>query len=230
MKQISILSGLTNEAQKALTKKVNELFGASDGFLEYLQEISLSIWANTAIEENKSWGPMYASALRKSKSGDVARVYVDESDSRYKFVEMMEEGVKPWSIRDALLNSKKVRYSKTGARYIAVPFRWKTPTQQGGEKPLSSFAGNIPRDVYQIVKAGGRLGGGWGNLSGLKRYGSEKHSQYMTFRMVSDNTPTSKWQHPGKRATPVYDKVYPMIIDKVNQSLEDMGVKMAGSI
>jgi hypothetical protein len=46
-----------------------------------------------------------------------------------------------------------------------------------------------------------------GKYSGMVKVGSEKHSQYLTFRRVSTNSDPRSWQHPGVKPRPVSEAV-----------------------
>lgn len=46
-----------------------------------------------------------------------------------------------------------------------------------------------------------------GQYSGMVRMGKGRHTQYMTFRRVSENSDPSSWMHPGVEAKPIRDAV-----------------------
>jgi hypothetical protein len=229
MRVVSILTGLNEELQEKFFE-VMENFSPErmDNLRSLLTGIIYDVWTESAIDVSPSLGPSYAKTIKIKESG-LGTVYADEGHHSYKFVEMMEDGVSPWSIRDALLKSTKVKISKRGVKYIIVPFKYRTPTKKGEGKVLSSFAGVIPSDVYSLVKAGGKVTEG--KLAGLKRYGGKQHGQYFTFRMVSENTPSNKWRHPGKSPTPVYPDIVNNIQGVVTDTITNMilGIKNASN-
>lgn len=46
-----------------------------------------------------------------------------------------------------------------------------------------------------------------GKYSGMVRMGNKRHSQYLTFRRVSENSDPASWQHPGVKPRPVTEAV-----------------------
>lgn len=189
------------------------------------------IWQAEAMRTPTEWGGKYADAIKIDiGSSGFAKVYVDEGSTDPRtgkpnilFVNLVEDGMKSFSIKDALLKSDKVHISAKGTRYIHVPFRWRVPVK--GQAPASGFAGTMPKAVYDVVKGGGKLGefsmksptGKMVSLAGLQRYGGGGQSQYLTFRTVSEKS--KGWQHPGKRPTPVFDKVLSKVESMIEQFL-----------
>ena len=222
MSVISIFHGLSIEAQKQFEQLFKEFPKAVNNLSGVLADNALSIWAERAINKSASYGPGYASTLRIELKGPLeSKVYSDEKSDAYKYVKIMEDGIAPWSIRDALLNGPHAKTTVNGIRYNIVPFRWATPSK-GSAKKLPGYAGVLSKDIWSAAKEGKRLNKDYGNLSGLKRYGGAKHGQYMTFRMVTDNTQESKWMHPGKTATPVFDEILPIITEMVEKTVKNI--------
>jgi hypothetical protein len=62
-------------------------------------------------------------------------------------------------------------------------------------------------------------------LHGLVKAGSPRHTQYMTFRTVSEKTPQFKWIHPGFKAHPVFDKVLASTMPEIQKRLKDAMMK-----
>lgn len=62
-------------------------------------------------------------------------------------------------------------------------------------------------------------------LHGLVKSGSPRHTQYMTFRTVSEKTPQFKWIHPGFKAHPVFDKVLASAMPQIEKRLKDAMMK-----
>lgn len=154
------------------------------------------------------WGERYSRAIEVepiTPGGGKGRVYIDDGSPEMLFVNMVESGVRSWSIKDALLKGKAARRNKElyGNTFVTVPFRQRTP---GGRGPASSsFAGDIPSDVYERAKRGESIGPEAGKLAGLTRVGGSQHSQFFTFRTVSENSPG--WVYPSVPATPVFEEV-----------------------
>lgn len=46
-----------------------------------------------------------------------------------------------------------------------------------------------------------------GQFSGMVKMGSKGHSQYLTFRRVSENSDPNSWQHPGVKPRPIREAV-----------------------
>lgn len=169
------------------------------------------------------WGEKYASTLQvkhiSGKSGGTAKVYVDERDENYRFVEYVEEGIKTWSIKDALKKGKaaqrNLRKSKTGMWYVHVPFRYRTPG--AGRATSSVFAGIMPQDVYEKAKRGEKIGGEYGKLAGLAKVSEGIHSQYLTFRTVSEKS--KGWQYPEKPPQHIFEKVQSKVESMVEKTI-----------
>jgi len=179
-----------------------------------------SYWASQAIDEGGGWGRRYAGVLMVEpvpKGGGKGSVYADDSNPDYMFVLMVENGVRSWSIKDALLASDKVRYKKEAPHrlrtYIVVPFRWRTPQGSTGNKAQASsnFAGVMPEEAHETALRGGVVSEQQAralkkvNLAGLKRFGEAGHGHYLTFRVVHEDSPG--WQYPDIPAAPVYERV-----------------------
>jgi len=168
------------------------------------------------------WGERYANTLKvetMTGKGGTARVYVDESHPDYLFVEMVENGVNTWSIKEALLAGKAARRNKAlyGTAFVRVPFRYHTPTKQ---RVSSTFAGVMPLDVYEAAKKDVSLGKEYGQFAGLKKYGEGVHSQYFTFRTVSANS--KGWIFPNKPATPVFSDVEKRVERMIEKAMVDL--------
>lgn len=190
------------------------------------------LWRKMAIglARHEGWGRKYAAAIQfepASKGSGRARVWADVAAddkttrvSNAIWVGIVEKGIKSWSIRDALLASKRVKRSRDGGRYIIVPFRWRTPA--GYKKSSEVFTGTMSKDIYKIVKTGVRLKGEeYGHMEGMQRYGGSLHGQYFTFRVVSDKTPTSAWQYPETPGTPVFEKVRAKVSGLIAATISD---------
>jgi len=228
-----VLSGPVGRMVAVILDRTRDtLPGISEKISIVIAQNAQKIWQAEAMKTPTAWGGKYADAIKIDVGASgFARVYVDESSTDPRtgkpnilFVNLVEDGMKSFSIKDALLNSEKVHISAKGTRYIHVPFRWRVPVK--GQAPASGFAGTMPKAVYDVVKGGGaKLGeytmksptGKMVSLAGLQRYGGGGHSQYLTFRTVSEKS--KGWQHPGKRATPVFDKVLSKVESMIEQFL-----------
>lgn len=167
------------------------------------------------------WGERYARTLKveyASGNNSSAKVYADESSDDFMFVELVENGVTQWSIKDALLSGKAARRNaaKYGVTFVRVPFRWRVP---GTVRQTSSFAGIMPQDVYELAKSGKTVGEEHGNLAGLRRVGGKRHGQFMTFRTVSQKS--KGWIYPNISATPVFEDVSRKAEEMIAKALEN---------
>lgn len=148
----------------------------------------------------------------------------------------LEYGLPPFDMKPYLLASKKARVGKRGQRYLRVPFRHGIP----GTATMQAMPPEIYRQVRRL-KPGQRLGesdigrrskltpaGGYtwttGPYSGMVKTGRARHTQYMTFRTVSDNSPASAWWHPGikekKIAHRTAEEVAPQIEREIAAALD----------
>lgn len=190
-----------------------------------------NIWKTEAVAAS-SWGDKYAQAIdmKPATPNGNALVYLNSETIDQKsgkpalmFAMMVENGVEPWSIKNALLESDKVRTTIHGIKYIIVPFPWRTPAKKGQGRPAAKFGGRImPNDIYKIIKGGGRLESDsekYGHMAGMVKYSKNNHSQYMTFRMVTENS--KGWQHPGKPATPVFERVAAQVERMIEETLNN---------
>jgi len=199
-----------------------------------------SKWASLAIDEAGGWGRRYAGTLMVDpiqEEGGEGAVYADQSSPDYMFVLMVENGVKSWSIKEALLASEKVRRKKTGPdigrAYIIVPFRWRTPQATTGNKAqaTSTFAGVMPKDAHEAALRGEAITPAMAeklenvNLAGLKRVSDTPHAQYFTFRMVTEDS--KGWQYPAIPGVPVFEIVKGMVEDAISKGIANYIEKFA---
>ncbi len=145
---------------------------------------------------------------------------------------IVEEGVKPFDMKQTHLSGPKVKVSKDGSKYITVPFRHQVPGQ-------TALADAMPRQVYEQAKRmaisrrnnilrkfftgrsyswGDRLpreyGGEkekphWttGRYTGMVKMTGRPHTSYLTFRRLSEKSKPEAWQHPGVDPRPVTQAV-----------------------
>lgn len=187
------------------------------------------IWMGVARSRanREGWGEKYAQSIRMqpmTAASSKAVVYTDEALDM--FVNLVEKGVRTWSIKDALLRGKaaKRNYLKYGTVFVRVPFRYRTPIKSGelreGTKQSSVFAGVLPQDIYNKVKNGIPLKGReYGKYAGLTRYDKGGHEQYYTFRTVSEKS--KGWQYPEIAGSNVYELTVSRAKELVNRYLND---------
>jgi len=197
------------------------------GVIQVLAQGMSEYWKSEANNAG-GWGTKYAKAIKYTVEGNKAEVYVDEdmvdkgsNKPSMMFVEMIERGMKSFSIKDALLASEKAKEGKDGVRYITVPFPVATPRKSGQGTMQRQFGGReMTAAMHKIVKSGGRLGKGstlpsGQDVSGLSQYNTRQlHSQYGIFRRVSEKS--KGWVHPGRGPSPVY----PSVLSEVNKQIQ----------
>jgi hypothetical protein len=217
---------LSEEKFSEIANKIDE---AMPGVIEYLIDSTYEMWRAEASGVSTGWGEIYASAIKRGKD----EVYLDEDMKTAKnkpalmFADMVEKGMKSFSIRDALLASDKAKVGPSGVKYITVPFPVRTPRSNKNVKMGSQFGGReMTQEIHKIVKGGGKIKAGTAtggqDISGLTKYVTrQRHEQYGIFRRVSENTPPDKWVHPGVPAEPVLDKVRAQINTEIQNVLRE---------
>lgn len=163
-----------------------------------------------------------------------------EVTSLSKHGRIIEEGIKPFDMKTTHLNGAKTKTGKDGSRYVTVPFRHSTPgnsvaanampeqVYQNAKTLATSRKNGVIRSWYDKNQYswGGRLpsskGGQrekphWstGRYTGMVKMGLSGHSQYLTFRRISENSPPEAWLHPGKEPRPVTEAVVENSRDEV---------------
>ncbi len=198
---------------------------------EIIADRAQAFWMNLARKSSKNkdgstskWGENYAKAIQKEElSGGGYKLFVDDNDPNFKSVKTVEEGIETWNIKDALLKGKAARRnaeeSPYGTLYVRVPFQWRTPakTEPGGK---TKFAGTMPRNIYEMVKRGEKIGEEAGVLAGLVKMGGPLHSQFMTFRTVSEKS--SGWIYPGREGVNVFEQVKKKVESMIKETIENM--------
>ncbi len=230
-----VLSGPLGAKVVELMAMLNEnVPKQAQGLLNTITDKAYELWYEEARSVPTGWGEKYAQAITvepAGPNGGFAKIYVDDgkTDPRtgkpaFLFVNLVEDGMKSFSIKEGLMKSDRVRTMTRkrdgkSIKFIIVPFRHRTPKK--GQAPASGFADVMPDDVYKIAKSGTVVRGEkYGKLSGLKRYDNEGggHGQFLTFRMVTEES--KGWQHPGKGATPVFDKVLEHVERMIAKTLQ----------
>jgi len=241
MVERTISDALENAASRLSEEQFNKIIEAVEagmpGVIQVIAQGTMEYWKSEARGAG-GWGTKYAEAISMRGEGGEAEVYLDEEKADpslkekkpfYMFAMMMEEGVDTWSIKDALLKSEKAKNGTDSKgnqiKYITVPFPVRTPKSDKGTKMASQFGGReMTREMYNIVKAGGRIKSGSimakgkeVNISGLARYTTPQlHGQYGIFRTVTSNS--RGWQYPHIPAEPVY----PRVLEKVNEVIQQV--------
>ena len=210
-----------------ITETVNESF---PGIVETITYGMMVHWRTEAHDCGTGWGEKYANAIDAKTDGNIGEVFIDEdmvdkqsNKPNIMFVKMVEEGMKSWSIKKALLASDKAKIGPSGVRYITVPFPVATPRKANQGTMQRRFGQReMTQEMYKIVKSGGKLKSGvlktGENVAGLVRYQTrQRHSGYGIFRRVSENS--KGWQYPTIGATPVYQKVLAEVNKRIHETI-----------
>lgn len=90
----------------------------------------------------------------------------------------------------------------------------------------NAWGQNVQRNTYQWGDRMGKTSVGWRSriqpegqeythttsvFSGMVRMGSPKHSQFMTFRVVSTNSPSNSWWSPAQEPRPIAQAVAQLV-------------------
>jgi len=230
----SVAQALEKAGHEATEDQFIQIANALDrgmpGVIQILGRGLLEQWRAEAVNAGP-WGGKYANAIKMKTDGNGVEIYIDEditdktsNKKNIMFAKMMEEGVKSWSIKDALLKSEKAKISHDGIKYIIVPFPIATPRKEGQGHMQAKFGKReMTQEMYKIVKSGGRLDSGTimsgdkeVNVAGLTKYTTRQfHSQYGIFRCITKDSPG--WQFPGVPRTPVLQKVLDKIQKEINE-------------
>lgn len=117
-----------------------------------------------AVYGAKLWGgekDAYAKSISWKMTGDFSAVV----EATYKHAEEIETGRPARDLKRMLNYSLKVRASKTGTRYLYIPFRHNTPGNDAHAKAM-------PQDIYDLAKqlAPSSITGQGTRLSGTGAY------------------------------------------------------------
>jgi hypothetical protein len=183
-------------------------------------------------------------------------------------VDRIEDGYGAFDMKPGLLNGPKSRPTADGkGRFNTVPMRHLTPQKSGAGG--ISVQMRMPNEVYAAAKKLGRSSqGGQGNMDwgdslnwdqlpasswngythqsniyqGMYRVGSDKHTQYLTFRRVSSQrtvktrngtktigSAANSWIHLGVSPNPVIEAVYNFCMPEVERNLLEIAEKAFGA-
>ena len=135
------------------------------------------------------------------------------------FANMVESGFGPFDMKVKMLAGPSAKTGKNGAKYVDVPFTWGNPlTKRGGAQKLPQLATQTLKDA--ITDAKNRLQSGQSKFAArgadtkpvngkfAKESGAMVQGEVSakgivsvgnatTVRRMSENSPASKWTHPG---------------------------------
>lgn len=208
-RMMNIFKGTSAEAVMALFEYSKETFPEEIAALSNsFGSEAYRLWS-LSLKDASLWGERAASTVNFEPAvpGSVVKVYADESHKNFLFMNMMEDGIKTWSIKNALLASKRAKTGAGGVKYMNIPFQFRTPGKK--DKAGSGFAGVMTGDVQELIRQGKSVGPEHGHMAGLKKFGGKGQEQFLTFRTVSEKS--QGWQYPAIPPTPVFEKVQKMV-------------------
>lgn len=133
-------------SQYSLSKE--EIEGMFDNIAKSLGTVYASKLENEAINGLNSTRRRYIQNIRIIDSGKLeSTVMLDYSKD--PLVRMIEEGQSAFDMKVYFLRSSKVKVSKSGKRYLTIPFRFST---SGAVGESEVFSGKMPSEVYDIVR------------------------------------------------------------------------------
>lgn len=129
------MSGVMAAAENVINEQVFPLLSqAVRGVAQQLQ----SNWQES-VYRAKLWSgekDKYASSITWRSTGPFSAVV----QSDYQYDEQIETGRPPYDLKQMLQKSQKVRQTKSGKRYLIIPFRHNVPEAEGGQ--------NMPTAIY----------------------------------------------------------------------------------
>ncbi len=143
------------------------------------------------------------------------------NQGKYNYLSVIEKGRAPYSIKNALLRSPRVRYGEKG-KYIIVPFLKsygrKVNAQNFDINSILRFAGNlkdqrnITRKKYTLIEIKTGSGNVFGIEQGPIKTGRMQYS-YVKYMTVSEES--NGWIYPKIKSQPIG----PILQKKVNNIL-----------
>jgi hypothetical protein len=214
----------TREAVKTSTEVVQRRW------IDYISGATVSYSGGTFVVHSVS-GQYMRSIIDGLKYPALGDPLTGEVGTTVPYASNIEDGVRPYDMKQTHLNGPKVKTAKDGSRYITVPFRHGTPGAVT-MKPM-------PESVYQhaknlaVSRRNGMLKTWWtgkkytwgdrlesqyggrrekphwstGRYTGMVKMAGFPHSQYLTFRRLSEKSDPRAWLHPGMEKRPVTQAV-----------------------
>lgn len=229
----TVANALEDASSFASEEQFNNIANAIEekmpGIIDILTYGMQEDWKSKAKKDSGTgWGEKYARAIKAKVTGNIGEIWVDETmidkssgKPSIMFTNMVEMGMKSFSIKDGLLASEKAKISADGIRYIVVPFPVRAPAKKSQGKMASHFGGReMTKEAYDLIKSGKRFTGklkSGQEVSGLTQYSTRQHhSQFGTFMCVSEKS--KGWIHPGVAASPVF----PSVLKEINIRIQEV--------
>lgn len=224
MKGIS-LDSITDEMEKGIQTGLHGIaMSAYDDIVQL---------ANENLETTRQ---DYIKSLEFQQTGHLYIITIREPGYYY------EEGFASFDQKPGLLHGPKSKVSKDGFRYNLVPFGHRKKDTTGMtpgpkksyyeeiNKVISSMHKIVPHEmrdrsgrvVGSIVAQASKdvTGYGAGMIKVSKQYDKAKSSTYLTFRAVSEKSPSNTWIHPGYHGLKAFDVVEKMVDDRIDQIIQ----------
>lgn len=167
------LSGLIQH-QRVITAEVMPLLSQA---VRAVAQQGAANWI-AAVRRAKLWSgekDAYAATIRYEMTSDFSAVIFSD----YKHAEAIESGRPARDLKKMLDTSTKVRQTKTGTRYLIIPFRHNTPGN-------TAHAPAMPPAVFKMVKSLelSKITGHTKRLSGTGAFSMKTQSPYMVRQRV----------------------------------------------
>jgi len=160
-----------------LDKKKQEIVKAAQKGLRQLTQQAFEEWQNIAAQKLKTTRRPYQDSLSFTMVGaELGEITLQAKDPKTNFIiNALENGVKPFSIRDAVLKKAKKHWPR--------------------KKPMSD---QQRKAMFFYLSKVGRLGLPPTEFSDVPfKTGGSKEGAVSSFWRISKNTESGKWAHPG---------------------------------
>ena len=124
---------------------------------EQVDQMANSVSKALTLEIHRNWVEVAKRDLNSTRNQYIrGLVIADEGNSVNTITltgslnNMLENGVSAFDMKNGFMKSQKVKYSKTGAWYLTIPFRFATPDALGENE---AFSGVLPQEIYDLVKS-----------------------------------------------------------------------------
>lgn len=208
-----------------LSLSEKEMKSFSGMILDRVADAYMYKWNKIVSENLRSTRATYQRGMDFRRIDDFNGVAVLEGKDDTRLALMIEEGATAYDMKEGFEKSDKVKTSADGGWYLTIPFRHATPEALGESAVFSGK--QMPQRVYEIAKenagspvtfeqlpaANQKLGMRaevkseqkvWAKYEhktpiyqGLQQKTKAQHSQYFTFRRVSDKSDPDSWIHKG---------------------------------
>lgn len=135
---------------------ISEVFAEFSLNTEQIDQMSNSVSKALTLEIHRNWIEAAKRDLKSTRNSYINGLVIAE-DGKFantitltgRLNNMLENGASAFDMKTGMMKSAKVKYSKTGAWYLTVPFRFATPDAIGENE---SFTDVLPQEIYDIIK------------------------------------------------------------------------------